>query len=170
MLPWINEQLSETKEHIRQWRMSRNVSVMATVDHVEIGSSHIVLGLNVSWENKTNHPITVIEIQVMIYRRRDDELLLRLLPLERFARIDIKRTLEKPPLSHFTLKPKEIHTEQIRFLSHGNFDIPPGNYTIDILIRDTKHNSYTRRTKIQVENRAKYRLTEDWTAPSRSVN
>jgi hypothetical protein len=163
MLPWINEQLNETKEHIHQWRMSRNVNVMATVDHVELASTHIILGLNVGWENKTETPIIVVEIQVMIYKRKDHDLLLRLLPLERFARKDIRRTLEKPALSQFKLKPKEIHTEHIRFLSIGSFDIEPGTYTTDIQIRDTKHNTYTRRTKIDVVNKMKYRLAEDWT-------
>jgi hypothetical protein len=164
MLPWINEQLNETKEQIHKWRLSRNVNVLATVDHIELASSHIILGLNVAWENKTNDPIAIIEIQVMVYKRRDEELLLRLLPLERFGRPDIKRTLEKSPLSQITLPPREIHTEHIRFLSYGNFDLPPGTYTTDILIRDTNHNTYTRRTKIDVENKMKYRLTEDWTA------
>ncbi len=163
MLPWINEQINETKQDLHLWRLSRRVTASASVDHIELASNHIILGLKVAWENKTNDPITIIEIQVMVYQRKDDELLLRLLPLERFARIDIKKTLEKPPLSQITLQPKKIHTEQIRFLSHGNFDIPPGTYTVDILIKDTNHNNYTRRTKIEVENKMKYRLTEDWT-------
>lgn len=163
MLPWINEHLNETKERLHQWRISRHVNVLATVDHVELASTHIILGLNVGWENRTDHPITIIEIQVMVYKRKQDELLLRLLPLERFARIDIKKTLEKPPLSQITLPPHEIRTEHIRFLSHGSMDIPPGTYTTDIQIRDADQNTYSRRTKILVENKMKYRLTEDWT-------
>jgi len=163
MLPWINEQVAETKERLQQWRMSRNINVLATVDHVEMASTHVVLGLNIGWENKTLEPITIMEIQVMVYKKKEDELLLRLLPLERFARTDILRTFQRTPLSQFDLPPKAIHTEHIRFLSHGNADVPVGTYTTDIHVTDTNHNIYVRRTHIQVENKMKYRLTEDWT-------
>ena len=161
MLPWINEQIDETKQDIHLWRMSRRITASVSVDHIELASNHIILGLEVAWENKSTDPISIIEIQVMVYKRRNNELLLRLLPLERFGRMDIKKTIEKRPLSQITLHPKKLHTEQIRFMSHGNVAIPPGTYTVDILIKDMKYNSYTRRTKIAVENNLKYRLTED---------
>jgi hypothetical protein len=162
MLPWINEQLQETKQSIHLWRMSRNVNVLAEVDHVELASTHTILGLHIGWENKSKEPITVMEIQVMVYKRRDDEVMLRLLPLERFKRRDIQRTLDKTALSQFTIQPGEVHAENIRFLSHGETDVPVGTYTTDVLITDTDHNHYSRRIKLNVETRMKFRLEEDW--------
>ncbi len=167
MKQWINQNLLEARAELEKWRLNRRVHVLAKVDHVEIGASHLVLGLNVGWHNTTTDPIAIIEIQVMLYRRNDEELLLHLLPLERFARVIGVRAIDRTPLSQFDLPPKETHTENIRFISHARFDIPPGTYIVDIQVRDTNHNSYTRRTKIDIENKMKYRLSEEWTEPIR---
>jgi hypothetical protein len=160
---WINQHVSETKELITQWRNNRTVKCHAVVDHVELAGSHTILGLMVEWENLNEKPITIIEIQVVLYEKGHEDVLLRLLPLERFGRQDIQRTLLKTPLSQFKLKPHEPHTEQIRFISHESREITAGVYTVEVQIRDTNHHSYTRRMKIEVENRMKYRLTDDWT-------
>ena len=159
---WINQHLVSTKEAINQWRTNRNVNVTVIADHIEQGISHLVLGLDVGWQNKTAEPITVIEIQVIFYDRKTDAVLLRLLPLERFDRSKPGRAFEKKPLGEFALPPGEIHTEHIRFLSQENVELQPGSYTLDIQVRDTNHHSYTRRTKIELEGRIKYRTTEDW--------
>jgi len=100
---------------------------------------------------------------VVLYKKGQEEVLLNLLPLERFGRLDIQRTLLKTPLSQFKLRPKEIHSERIRFISHQSLEIAPGIYTIEIQIRDSNNISYTRRTKIEIETRMKYRLADDWT-------
>jgi len=163
---WINQHVIETKERIAQWRNNRTVNVHATVDHVELAGTHTILGLVVGWENLNPAPITIAEIQVVLYQKGQEEILLQMLPLERFGRLDIHRTLLKTPLSQFNLMPKELHTERIRFISHVSRDVQVGVYTVEIQIRDTNHVSYTRRTKIEIENRMKYRLTDDWTETS----
>ncbi len=162
MVSWINQHLIEGKELIEQWRINRTVNVLAVVDHIEIAATHVILGLDIGWENRTENPIVIIEIQVAIYKPKEQEELLRLLPLERFGRKDIQRNLLKKPLHQFTLRPYEVHTEHIRFISHGHLNLAPGTYLADIQIRDTHHTSYTRRTKLVMENRMKYRLTEEW--------
>jgi len=162
MTSWINQHLVETKELIQQWRINRTVSALATIDHVEVGSSHIILGLDIGWENLTEKPIVIVEIQVAIFRRNAHDVLVRLLPLERFGRKDIQRNLIKMPLHQFTLRSHLVHTEHIRFISHGHLNLTPGTYIADIQIRDTHHTSYTRRTKLVLENKMKYRLSEEW--------
>jgi hypothetical protein len=127
-----------------------------------VATSHIILGLNIGWQNLTETPIKIMEIQVVLYKPKHDDILRRLLPLERFGRQDIQRTLLKTPLSQFILKPKEIHTEHIRFISHQSLNLAPGTYVIGVQIRDNHHTSYTRRTRIVVENKMKYHLQEDW--------
>ena len=160
---WINQHVVETKERIIQWRTNRTINAHAQVDHVELAGSHTILGLIVGWENRTENPITVVEIQVILYKKGQEDILLNMLPLERFGRQDIQRTLLKTPLSQFKLRPKEIHSERIRFISHISRDIAPGTYVVDIQIRDTNNISYTRRTKIEIATKMKYRLTDDWT-------
>ena len=125
---WINQHLIETRDSLRQWRTNRHVKVVANVDHIELAASHIVLGLNVGWGNLTEKSITVIEIQVALYKPKQEDVLLRLLPLERFGRHDLQRTLIKTPLSQFKLKPKEVHMEHIRFISHQSLNLVPAIY------------------------------------------
>lgn len=163
MTYWINQHLIETKELIQQWRMNRNVNVLVKPDHVEIASSHLVLGLHVGWENRTTTPIKVLEIQVMLYKPNELDPFAHLLPLERFERNDISRAFQKTPLSQFVLPPKTIHSENIRFITHQSMDIPSGMYTMDVQIRDISNHTYTRRTKIQIDSKIKYRLADDWT-------
>ena len=160
---WINQHVTETKEMFAQWRNNRTVTAHAAVDHVELAGSHTVLGLIVEWQNLNEKPITIVEIQVVLYQKGNEEALLQMLPLERFGRKDIHRTLLKTPLSQFKLNPNEPHREQIRFISHLSHDIAPGVYTVEIQIRDTNHTSYTRRMKIDIESRMKFRLADDWT-------
>ena len=85
---WINQHVVETKERIIQWRTNRTINAHAQVDHVELAGSHTILGLIVGWENRTENPITVVEIQVILYKKGQVDILLNMLPLERFGRQD----------------------------------------------------------------------------------
>jgi hypothetical protein len=141
---------------------SRELSLAATADHVELTATHLVLGLKLDWCNQTNTPIPIKEVQVMMYLHGHKKEPLQLYPLERFERVLGQRALQKTPVRPFTLPSKEIYSEHIRFLSQEVLDIPPGNYSIDVHIKDTGNTSYASRTKIQLTGRIKYRRSEEW--------
>ena len=134
----------------------------ATADHVELSSTRLVMGLQIGWINETDNPIPIKTIKMRLYLRGTKNEPLRFYPLERFARVVGEQSLQKTPVFAFTLPPKEIHAEQIRFLSPGVLDIPAGNYTVEIQITDTSNTSYTNRTTLQVESKIKYRQSEEW--------
>ena len=98
----------------------------------------------------------------MMYLHGQNQEPLQFYPLERFERVLGQRALQKTPVRPFTLPSKEIYSEHIRFLSQEVLDIPPGNYSVDVHIKDTSNTSYTNRTKIQLASKIKYRRSEEW--------
>jgi len=155
MIAWIQQLIGGSPTN-------RKVSLVVTADHVELTSTHLVMGLQIGWTNRTDNPIPIKEIQVRLYPHGRNKEPLRFYPLERFARVIGKMALQKTPVRPFTLPPKETYAEQIRFLSQEVLDIPPGNYTIEVQITDTSDTSYTNRTTIQVRSKIKYRRSEEW--------
>jgi hypothetical protein len=141
---------------------SRNVSSAAVVDHVELSPSHLVVGLDIDWRNETNGPLPVKEIQMRLYLSGRGGEPLRFYPLERFEHVLTQRAIQKTPVRPFTLPPCEIHNEQIRFISQEICDISPGTYAVDFQITDTSNASYNSRLKIQVEKKAIYRRSKEW--------
>ncbi len=153
------------------------VAVSATVDHIEVGPNHLILGLNLDCQNRSDEPLSIVDMQAKLYRRHDTrgiapntvlddlveaKILLHLLPLENFARQPGLKPFKKKPLSYFSLSPRTTHTVHIRLVCHQGYNIQPGIYTVDITLQDASHNRYTRRTKIHVENKMKYRTSADW--------
>jgi hypothetical protein len=141
---------------------SRRLAAEAKIDHVELTETHLVLGITIAWNNQTDSPIPVKEIQVALYLHKRSKEPLRFYPLERFVRVPPHRGFEKAPLRPFTLSSKETHTEYIRFLSQEVLDIEPGDYTIDIQLKDTSEVSYSSRVMVHVEGKVKYRRSEEW--------
>lgn len=141
---------------------ARRVSLAATTDHVELTSSHLVMGLQLDWHNRTDNPISVKEIQVKVSLHGPNKEPVQFYPLERFAHDPYRRALQKTPVRPFTLPPHETYTEQIRFISQEVLDIPAGNYAVTIQIKDTSDASYTNRITLQVRNKIKYRRSEEW--------
>ena len=150
------------KQLIGGWGEGRKVSLAAMVDHVELSSAHLVLGLKIDWRNETDDPIPIKEILVSVGLGGRAEEPLWFYPLERFERVSIKKGMEKTPVKPFSLPPHKIHTEQIRFISQEVFDIAPSNYTMHVQLTDTNNGSYTNRIKIRVGSEIKYRLSEAW--------
>ena len=146
---------------IKQLMVNRMVSVVATADHVELSGSHVVMGLKISWYNSSNDSIFINDVQLKVYLDGRNESR-RFNPLERFARIPAQRAFQKTPIAPFMLRPKETHAEQIRFLNREILDIAPGNYTVEVEIKDISDTSYICRTKLLVTNTIKYRQSEDW--------
>ena len=150
------------KELIGSWGKTRKVSMAATVDHVELSSTHLVVGLGIDFHNKTDEPIPVKEIRMIAYingRRAEP---LRFYPLERFERAMNNNRISKKNVRPFTLPPHEIHTEQLRFISQEVVDISPGGYAINVELTDTSSASYKSRVKIRVDKSIKYRRDEAW--------
>ena len=154
MIAWIKQLIADLG--------SRELSLVATADHLELTATHLVLGLKLDWRNQTDISAPIKEVQVMMYLHGQNKEPLRFYPLERFERVFGQRALQKTPIGPFTLPPKEIHSEHIRFLSQEVLDIPPGNYVIDVYIEDASEASYTNRTKIQLTGKMKYRRSEEW--------
>jgi len=75
------------KQLIGGWEENRKVSMAATVDHVELSSAHLVVGLEIDFQNKTDDPIPIKEIRVRVYMGGRREEPLRFYPLERFERV-----------------------------------------------------------------------------------
>jgi hypothetical protein len=136
--------------------------MVATADHVELTATHLVMGLQIGWHNRTDNPIPIKEIQMRVAMRGRSEEPLRFYPLERFVRIPTQRALQKTPVRPFVLPSHETYTEQIRFISQEVLDIPPGNYTVEVQITDTSDTRYSSQTKIQVPSKIKYRRSEEW--------
>jgi len=140
------------------------LSLAVTLEHVELSEKHLVLGLGIDWYNPTHDPIPIKEIQVRVYLDGWSKEPLRFYPLERFARVDNQRAIQKKPVRAFTLPPKETHTQQIRFLSQKILDIPPGKYRLEVHLKDTSDLSYMNQTNIEVLSKSKYRRSEEWVA------
>jgi hypothetical protein len=147
---------------LRQLIGDRKVSLVATLDHVELTPTHLVMGLKLDWHNGTNDPIPIKEVLVRVYLGGRGVEPLRFYPLERFERVFARRGLQKTPVAPFRLPPRETYTEQIRFISQEVLDISPGNYAVDVQLTDADNISYTSRIKIGVESTVKYRRSEEW--------
>ena len=155
MIAWIQQLIGGSPT-------DRKVSLALTADHVELTSTHLVMGLQIGWHNRTDNPIPIHEIQVRMYLHGSNKEPLRFYPLERFMRVPAKRAFQKTPVGPFTLPPKEIHVEQIRFISQEVLDIPAGKYTVEVQITDVSDTSYTSRATIDLANKIKYRRSEEW--------
>lgn len=140
----------------------RKVSLEVTARHVELTPTHLVIGLQIDWLNRTDKPIPVKEIRMKLYLHGPNREPLRFYPLERFERITGKMLLRKSPVRPFTLPVFELYTEQIRFLCQDVLDIPPRSYTVEIEIIDTSDTSYTDRTKMALPKKIKYRQSQEW--------
>jgi hypothetical protein len=138
------------------------LDLAVTVDHVELSTKHLVLGLKLDWLNRTSDSIRIQDVGVMVYLDGRKKEPLRFFPLERFARAQIKREIQKTAIRPFTLPPDAIYTEQIRFISQEVLDIPPGTYAMDVQLMDTDNTSYLNRVKFPVEGKVKYRRSEEW--------
>ena len=136
--------------------------MVAALEHVELSPAHLVVGLTIDWRNRTDSPLPIQDVRMKLYLHGRGQSPLQLYPLERFARVSTQRAIQKTPVSPFTLPPGEIYSEQLRFISQEVLDLPAGSYPIDIRIKDTSENSYTCRSKIRVENKIKYRRSEEW--------
>lgn len=134
----------------------------ATVDHVELSATYLVLGLKIDWCNETNNPIPIKEIHLTVYMGGWGEEPLRFDPLERFERVLTHWGVQKTPVRPFTLTPHEIYTEQIRFISRQVLDIGPGSYAADIQLTDTGETSYINRIEIRVQSEVKHHRKEEW--------
>jgi hypothetical protein len=141
---------------------SRAISLVAKADHVELTSVHLVIGLQMGWLNRTHEPIPIKEVRVLLYLHGRREVPLRLYPLERFTRVTGREAMRKSPVGPFTLPPREIHTEYLRFISQEVLDIAPGSYAVDVKIMDTDDKGYTSRTKFRLDSKIRYRRSEEW--------
>lgn len=155
MIAWIKQLVGVRKSDPR-------VSVVARADHVELSSTHLVIGLRIDWGNHTKVAIPVKEILLRIYLGGLKHEPLRFYPLERFARVETQRALKKTPVRPFTLPAEEVFSEQIRFLSQEVLDIRPGSYTVEIEVKDTNDVSYTNQLSISLPSKIKYRRSEEW--------
>ena len=151
MINWIKQLFGDQK-----------VLLEATTDHVELTSSHLVVGLQLQWLNKTDQSIPIKEIQLRVYLEGRNKDPLQLYPLERFTRLTTRRAFEKSPVRPFALPAGEPYTEQMRFISQEVLDLPAGNYPAEVLIKDTNDVIYTNRITLEVEGKIKYRRSEEW--------
>jgi hypothetical protein len=142
--------------------LSRKISLSAKPDHVELSPAHLVIGLVLTWRNRTSESIKMKKIQVVCYLhgRKKDPLLFY--PLERFERVIGHRALQMTPLSPFRLPVKKPYSEQMRFICQEVLDIPPGTYVTDVQVVDTDDKSYTNRVKLRLTAKMKYRTSEEW--------
>jgi hypothetical protein len=147
---------------IEKWRTKGKLTLVATVDHVELTSTHLVIGFKLEWGNRTDDAIAIKDIQVQVYLNGRDKEPLRFYPLERFARVIGQRAIQKTPIGEFTLPVNEVHAEQIRFISQEILDIPAGKYTVEVQIEDADDNRHTSRTLMELESKSKYRRSEEW--------
>ena len=132
------------------------------VDHVELTSTHLVIGFQMGWINRTENPIPIKNIQMKLYLHGKRHEPLTLYPLERFTRVPNQKGFHKTPMRPLTLPAQGIYAEQIRFISQEVLDLPVGKYTLEIILTDTGDNLYTNQVTIHVESKIKYRLSEEW--------
>jgi hypothetical protein len=140
---------------------NRKVSMAATVEHVELTSSHLYLGLTFEWLNETRNPILIREIRLWLYLNGRGEDPLRFHPLERFAHVIGHLGIQKSPLSPFKLPVKQVYTDSLRFICQDVRDLPVDTYAAEIEAKDDDGNSYLTRTHLVVENSMKYRRSDE---------
>ncbi len=151
------------KQLINEWGgISPSLGVVVKSDHVELSSTHLVIGVEIDWTNQGTELISVREIQMGIYLAKRSKEPLRFYPLERFARVFTHRAIQKSPLHAFKIPPHHSHSERIRFISQEVRDIPPGTYMVDIVVKDIHEVRHVSRTEIELVAKQKYRRSEEW--------
>jgi hypothetical protein len=150
------------KQLIGDLRSNRHLSLAAKAEHVELTSTHLVLGLKIEWLNKTDTAISVKEFHIRVYILGLMKEPLQFFPLERFERVLTHRAIQKKPVRPFSLPPGQVYSDQIRFISQAVQDIEPGKYTVDFVTKDANDVTYTNRLEIELTSKQKYRHSEDW--------
>ena len=140
----------------------RKIALTASADHVELTADHLVLGLELCWQNQTDAPISVKDVQLKVALPGRGKEPLRFYPLERFLHVPNHRAVQKKPVRPFTLPIGEPHTEQIRFISQEVLDLPAGSYAAAIELKDTGDISYINETTLRIRNEIRYRRSEEW--------
>jgi hypothetical protein len=138
------------------------VAVDVVTDHVELTSAHLVLGLQLQWNNRTANSIPVKDIQLKVYVRGEKKDALNFYPLERFERSAVRKAIVKSPIRPFTIPAHEARTEQIRFISQEVLDIEKGSYAAALQVTDVNEAVYEYKVRVRVRNEQKYRHTEEW--------
>jgi len=150
------------KQLIGDLRSNRQLAVAANAEHIELTSTHLVVGLKVEWLNKTETAISVKEFHIKVYTLGMMKDPLQFFPLERFERVLTHRAIQKKPVRPFSLPPGQIYSDNVRFISQAVQDIEPGKYMVDFVTKDTNDVIYTSRLEIELTGKHKYRRSEDW--------
>jgi hypothetical protein len=140
----------------------QEIALHASADHVELTADHLVIGLELSWQNRTAAPISVKDIQLQLVLSERGKEPLRFYPLERFEHVSNRRALQKKSIRPFTLPPDQPHAEQIRFISQEVRDIPAGKYEAAIDILDLNEISHRNEITLRFRSEIKYRQSEEW--------
>ena len=138
------------------------VALGVTTDHVELTSVHLVLGLQLQWENRTEESIPVKDIQLALDVHGPKKEYLHFYPLERFERSSHRNAIEKSPMRPFTIPGQGARTENIRFISQEVLDLDKGSYAGILHVTDVNEAAHDYKVHVRVRNEHKYRHTEEW--------
>jgi hypothetical protein len=140
----------------------QEIDLSASAEHVELTADHLVIGMVLSWHNRTAAPISIKDMQLHVALPGRGKEPLRFYPLERFERVPQQRALIRKPVRPFTIPAHQEYAEQVRFISQEVLDIPAGRYGAAIEVKDIGDVCYTNEFTLRVDSQIRYRRSEEW--------
>ena len=136
----------------------RTLQAEMELDHVELSSDSLILGLQLTWKNATEAPVEIHEVAVSLFHQGKTVMPLPLAYNGRFVRIPYQKTVTKiAGVRSFHIDAGVSHTENLRFLTREILDLKEGAYPIE-LHTTVNDGTYLHSFDLKVANTLKNRI------------
>ena len=111
----------------------RTLQAELELDHLELSSDSLIVGLQITWKNATEIPIEIHEVMLGLFHAGRAAPPLSLAYNGRFVRIPYQKTVTKiAGVSSFRVDAGESHVENLRFLTREILDLKEGTYSVEL--------------------------------------
>jgi hypothetical protein len=133
------------------------------IDHMELGETYLILGIYFDWHNKTEEPIAIEEIKIIIFPHGRREKPVHFEGQGRFERaIGHRGITRKHGQKPFVVQPGKAHLVGLRFITHTVNDLENRDYLMEIHAK-VANGTYIHESQLKVTSRVKFRPTDEWT-------
>ncbi len=103
------------------------------LDHVELSSEQVIVGLGVKWMNETAEPLDIREVTVNLFQRNQREPLAHLTYNGRFVRIPFQKAITRiAGANSFHVAAAGVAVENLRFLTREINNLRDGVYIAEL--------------------------------------
>ena len=111
----------------------RTLHAELELDHVEISSENVILGLQIKWSNSTHDRIDIRGVVIKLFHKGKKETPIQLIYHGRFVRIPYQKAVTKiAGATSFHIGSDASQTECLRFLTCEIRDLFPGTYAAEL--------------------------------------